>query len=60
MKIFACDLMYGRDGAADLLGLSTNTVRNASRHVRTYLAESSNIGAAIALGWLLIPQEYLR
>lgn len=60
MKVFACDLLYGREGASNLLGLSINTVRNCSKHVRTYYGGDSNMATAINLGWLNIPDEYLQ
>jgi hypothetical protein len=59
MKIYACDLLYGREGASKLLGLSVNTVRNASKHVRMYYGGQSNTATAIELGWLAVPDEYL-
>jgi hypothetical protein len=59
MKIFAVDLLYGREEASTMLGLSSNTVRNASKHVRVYYGGISNTATAINLGWLQVPEEYL-
>jgi hypothetical protein len=60
MKVYATDLLYGREGASKLLGLSVNTIRNASKHVRMYYGGESNTATAINLGWLQVPEEYLQ
>lgn len=60
MQVFACDLLYGRDGAAEMLGISYTTVRNASKHVRSFYGVASNVQAAISLGWMNIPTEFLK
>ena len=59
-RCLALSLVYGRKTAAYGLGISMRTIRNHLTSLNQKLGVETAREAAIVLGWLQIPMEYLE